>query len=314
MTTSDAQQSNDDQQFKDAQQFNDDQQFKDDPQFNNHVQLYYEDFGDPGDPLVVLISGGGAQLLAWPLELIELLVARGLRVVRFDNRDTGLSQRFGGPEDLDGGYGVSELGDDVVRIIEALGADAAHLVGHSMGGIMAQMVALDHPMRVRSLTLISTLPGTDPRYVLQPDPGGDPAPPQRFPREQLVAGAGAYALVAGSERYPIDVAWMEQAAGEAFDRGYFPEGFSRQWAALLRQPERLERLRGVTAPVLVVHGREDDVVHWHAAVDMAEVLPEAELQVHGGMGHLIPPGLWPTLVDGIERTAQRGEAVAQSVT
>lgn len=276
----------------------------------DQVQLYYEVFGRVDDPLVVLISGGGAQLLSWRTELIDLLTANGLRVVRFDNRDTGLSQRFGGPEDLDGGYGVSELGADVVRIIDELGVEAAHLVGHSMGGIMAQMVALEQPERVRSLTLISTLPGHDPRYVLHPDPGGDPAPPERHPREVLVAGAGAYAQVAGSQRYPIDVEWMEQAAGEAFDRGYFPEGFSRQWAALLRAPERLADLPRVTAPTLLFHGREDDVVHWNAAVDMAAALPEAELQVFGGMGHLIPDGLWPTLVDGITRTARRGEQIA----
>lgn len=271
------------------------------------VGLYFEVAGREADPLVVLISGGGAQLLSWRPELVELLLAEGFRVVRFDNRDTGLSQRFGGPDDLDGGYGVRELGDDVVRVLDTLGVEAAHLVGHSMGGIMAQVVALEHPERVRSLGLLSTLPGRDARYVTAP---GEPVAAERHSREVLVAGAGAYARAVGSERYPIDVAWMEQAAGEAFDRGYFPEGFSRQWAALLRAPERLELLRGVRVPALVFHGREDDVVRWHAAVDIAEAMPEAELQVHAGMGHLIPDGLWPVLVDGIARTARHGEALA----
>jgi pimeloyl-ACP methyl ester carboxylesterase len=130
------------------------------------------------------------------------------------------------------------------------------------------------------------------------------------PRDVQVEGAGEYARVAGSERYPIDVEWMRWAAGEAFDRGDAPEGFARQWAALLRAPERLEQLRTVNAPAFVFHGRDDDTCGWLAAVDMAEALPEAELQVHPGMGHLIPSGLWPQLADGIARTARRGEAAA----
>lgn len=278
------------------------------------VEIFYEVFGDGTAPLIVLISGGGAQMISWPVEFIDLLVREGFRVVRFDNRDTGASRRFGGPDAIDGGYGLSDLGDDVVRVLDSLGVAAAHLVGHSMGGMMAQMVALDHPARVRSLGLLSTIPGRDPRYVLHGDRADLTAAVQRFPRDVLVAGAGEFARAAGSIRYPIDVAWMEQAAGEAFDRGYFPEGFSRQWAALMRAPERLDRLRGVAAPALVFHGRDDDVLHWSAAADIAAALPHAELQVHAGMGHLIPPGLWPVLADGIVRTARYGEELSASVT
>jgi pimeloyl-ACP methyl ester carboxylesterase len=274
------------------------------------VTLYYEVFGDAADPLVVLIAGGGAQLLAWREEFIELLVAQGLRVVRFDNRDTGFSQRFGGPEDVDGGYGLSELGDDVVRVLDHLGVAAAHLAGHSMGGMMAQMVAIEHPERVLSLGLLSTIPGRGPRWVLHGDRPELQQTPVRVPRDLQVEGAGEYARVAGSERYPIDVEWMRWAAGEAFDRGDAPEGFARQWAALLRAPERLEQLRAVTVPAFIFHGRDDDTCGWLAAVDMAEALPEAELQVHPGMGHLIPSGLWPQLADGIARTARRGEELA----
>ncbi|WP_159500537.1 alpha/beta fold hydrolase [Microbacterium sp. 18062] len=275
------------------------------------VRIYYEVFGRPGDPLVVLISGGGAQLLSWRPELIGLLVAEGLRVVRFDNRDTGLSHRFGGTEDLDGGYGLGDMGDDVVRILDDLGIEAAHVVGHSMGGMMAQMVAIEHPERVRGLGLISTIPGQDPRYVLheRADLG---AVSQRHPRELLVAGAGEYARSASSARYPIDVEWMRRAAGEAYDRGYAPEGFARQWSALFRAPERLELLRAVTVPALVLHGRDDDALHWSASVDIAAALQCAELQVHPGMGHLIPDGLWPVLVDGIARTVRHGEELAPS--
>jgi pimeloyl-ACP methyl ester carboxylesterase len=277
---------------------------------SDDVAIYYEVFGEASSPLVVLISGGGAQHLAWQPELIEQIVAEGFRVVRFDNRDTGLSHRFGGPDDLDGGYGLSDLGDDVLRVLDSLGVSAAHLVGHSMGGMMAQMVAIQHPERVRSLGLLSTIPGQDPRWVLHGPRPELQQPPVRYPRKVLIAGAGEFARAAGSERYPLDVEWMEWAAGEAYDRGDAPEGFARQWAALLRAPERLEHLRTVTAPTFIFHGRDDDTCGWLAAVDMAEALPDAELQVHPGMGHLIPPGLWPALVDGIVRTARRGEHLA----
>lgn len=274
------------------------------------IAIYYEVFGDVDSPVVVLISGGGAQLISWPLPFVELLVAAGFRVVRFDNRDTGLSARFGGADDIDGGYDLDDMADDVVRILDDLGVGAAHLVGHSMGGMMAQTVAIAHPARVLSLGLLSTTPGRDPRWILHGERDDLTGPVQWYPRELLVAGAGEYARAAGSARYPIDVDWMQEAAGEAFDRGYHPEGFSRQWAALLRAPERLERLRDVRIPALVFHGREDDVLAWRAAADMAAALPEAELQVHAGMGHLIPPGLWPVLVDGIVRTARHGDRLA----
>ncbi|MEV7693429.1 alpha/beta fold hydrolase [Microbacterium sp. NPDC089189] len=274
------------------------------------VPLYFEAFGDESAPLVVLISGGGAQLLSWTEEFIALIRDQGFRVVRFDNRDTGLSPRFGGPDDVDGGYGLEDLADDVVRVLDHLAVPAAHLVGHSMGGMMAQMAAIRHPERVLSLGLLSTIPGQDPRYVRHDDRPELQRTPVRVPRAEQVERAGAYAAIAGSERYPVDVEWMRWAAGEAFDRGDAPEGFARQWAALLRAPERLEQLRTVTAPALVFHGRDDDVCGAAAALDMAAALPEAELQLHPGMGHLIPPGLWPVLADGIVRTARRGAQVA----
>jgi pimeloyl-ACP methyl ester carboxylesterase len=275
------------------------------------IEIFYDVAGDPADPVVVLIAGGGAQLIAWPEDLVALLVAEGFRVVRIDNRDTGRSQRFGGPEDVDGGYELGDLGDDVVRVLDHLGVAAAHLVGHSMGGMMAQMVALDHPERVRSLGLLSTLPGQDPRYVLHGERPELLVAPRRFTREEVVAFAAEAARPASAQRYDPRVEWHAWAAGEAYDRGYAPEGFSRQWAALLRAPERLDRLRGVTVPTLVFHGREDDVVHWCAAVDIAEAMPRAELQVHPDMGHLVPWELWPDLVAAIVRTARHGEEHAR---
>lgn len=270
--------------------------------------IYYEVSGGSDGPPVVLLSGGGAQLISWHDDLVAMLVAAGLRVLRMDNRDVGLSARFGRPDDIDGGYDLADMADDVIRVLDHLEVPAAHLVGHSMGGMMAQMAAIGHPDRVRSLGLISTIPGRDRRYILHGERAELLQPPVRYTREQLVAGAIAYSAAESvGDRYSVDQEWMAWAAGTAFDRGYAPEGFARQWSALLRAPERLEALRRVGVPALVFHGRDDDVLHWVSAVDMAEALPRAELQIHPGMGHLIAHQLWPELAGGIVRTVRRGE-------
>ncbi|MDP3952893.1 alpha/beta fold hydrolase [Microbacterium sp.] len=271
------------------------------------ARLYYELFGAETDPLLVLVSGGGAQLLSWDEEFIAQLTDGGLRVVRFDNRDTGFSEHFGGEDEIDGGYDLADMGDDIVRILDHLGVDSAHIAGHSMGGMMAQMVAIQRPERVRSLGLLSTIPGRSPRYVLHGERPELLQQPVRVTREQAVAFAEHAVASAPVGRYDPQVAWHVAKAGEAYDRGYAPEGFSRQWAALRRAPERLEDLRAVTVPTLVFHGRDDDVLSWLSAVDIAEAIAGAELQVHPDMGHLIPHELWPDLAHALLRTAQRAE-------
>ncbi|MCI1018961.1 alpha/beta hydrolase [Microbacterium sp. C5A9] len=271
------------------------------------VRLYYEAFGDVEAPVLVLVSGGGAQLLSWDEEFMGLLTRGGVRVVRFDNRDTGFSQRFGGEDDVDGGYDLIDLAEDVLRVLDDLGVDSAHVAGHSMGGMMAQMLAIEHPERILSLGLLSTIPGQSRRYVLHGERPELAEKPVRITREQAVGFAASAVQSAAPGRYDPQVDWHIRAAGEAYDRGYAPEGFSRQWAALRRAPERLESLRSVTTPTLVFHGRDDDVLHWAAAVDIAEAIPGAELQVHPDMGHLIPHELWPDLAAALLRTVARGE-------
>lgn len=271
------------------------------------VRLYYEVYGDEDAPVLVLVSGGGAQLLSWDEEFIGLLTAGGLRVVRFDNRDTGLSQLFGGPDDVDGGYDLIDLAEDVLRVLDDLGVGSAHIAGHSMGGMMAQMLAIHHPERVRSLGLLSTIPGQSTRWVLHGERPELAEPPVRITREQAVAFTEAALRSLEPGRYDPQIDWHVRATGEAYDRGYYPEGFSRQWAALTRAPERLDDLRAVTVPTLVFHGRDDDVLHWASAVDIAEAIPDSELQVHPHMGHLIVHELWPDLAAALLRTAARGE-------
>ena len=271
------------------------------------VRLYYEVFGEADAPVLVLISGGGAQLLSWDEEFIGLLTAGGLRVVRFDNRDTGLSQLFGGADDVDGGYDLIDLAEDVLRVLDDLGVAQAHVAGHSMGGMMAQMLAIHHPDRILSLGLLSTIPGQSRRWVAHGERPELAEAPVRITREQAVGFTRAALEALPPGRFDPQIEWHVRATGEAYDRGYYPEGFSRQWAALKRAPERLEDLRSVTAPTFVFHGRDDDVLHWASAVDIAEAIPDAELQVHPGMGHLIAHELWPDLAAGLLRTAARAE-------
>lgn len=274
------------------------------------VSIYYEEAGDPSDPALVLISGGGAQLISWDEQLVALLTAEGFRVVRFDNRDTGYSQRFGDEATIDGGYDLADMARDVVGVLDHLGATSAHLVGHSMGAMMAQVVAIDHPDRVRSLGLLSTIPGRDPRYVLHGDRPELRVAPTRYTRDEAIEFAVAAVRPTSPQRYDPQEQWHRERAALAYDRGYAPEGFARQWSALLHAPDRLERLRDVAVPTLVFHGRDDDVLHWCAAVDIAEAIAGSELQIHPDMGHLIPWELWPDLVAAIVRTARHGEKVA----
>lgn len=266
--------------------------------------IWYEEAGDPSGMPLVLLAGFGAQLIWWRDELCAALA--GFRVIRIDNRDVGRSKLFGGPEDLDAGYGVADMADDVVAVLDAAGVDRAHVAGHSMGGIIAQMVALGHPDRLASMTLMSTIPGIDPKYVLHDDGTSVMSVVQpRFSRDEFVEGWVVWARDGHVGAYPFDEDWVRTMADLHYDRGYHPDGQPRQWAALLRAPDRLERLRAVTVPTLVVHGRLDAELHWRAAADMAAAIEGAELQVYAEMGHELPRALWPDLVSAMTRTARR---------
>ncbi|GAA3666516.1 alpha/beta fold hydrolase [Microbacterium marinilacus] len=270
------------------------------------IKIWYETLGSPDDEAIVLIAGGGAQLIAWQDPFCESLVAAGYRVVRFDNRDTGLSQRFGGPEDLDGGYDIEDLALDVLRVLDSEGIAAAHVVGHSMGGIVAQVLALDHADRVLSAVFASAIPGHDPAWVVSPGiPDVFTRPQVRYSREEVVEGAVAMQSHYAGSVYPFDEETARGLAGLAYDRGYWPDGFPRQWAALARATERLDRLRGLRLPVLVLHGRDDQTCAWRAAVDTALAIEGSELQVYAGMGHVLVRELWPEYAAAIVRTAKR---------
>jgi pimeloyl-ACP methyl ester carboxylesterase len=283
----------------------------------NEVELCYQTYGDPdGEPLL-LVMGLGGPMTWWDDELCRLLALEGFHVIRYDNRDTGRSTRirarvtrsqlvraFGGRK-VRTPYSMADLAGDAVALLDHLGLESAHVAGISMGGMIAQTVAIEHPRRVRSLTSIMSTTGK--RTVGWQDPRLIPAliAPRRPGRESYVETSVAFWGVIGSPAYPHDREVLRDRAGVTFDRGYSASGVMRQMLAILTQPDRTHRLRSLRIPALVVHGLADKMVHVSGGRSTAAAIPGAELVLVDGMGHDLPPALFETLVEAIARTAAR---------
>jgi pimeloyl-ACP methyl ester carboxylesterase len=281
------------------------------------VELCYQTFGDPdGEPLL-LVMGLGGPMTWWDTDLCRMLAAEGFYVVRYDNRDTGRSSRirarvtrgqlvraFGGRK-AKAPYTMSDLAGDAVALMEHLGVESAHVAGISMGGMIAQTVAIEHPRRVRSLTSIMSTTGR--RTVGWQDPRLIPSliAPRKPGRESYVETSAAFWAVIGSPGWPADPERLTDRAGETFDRGYSASGMMRHMMAVLTQPDRTPRLRSLRVPALVVHGTADKMVHVSGGRSTAAAIPGAELLLVEGMGHDLPPELFPTFVEAIARTADR---------
>lgn len=289
---------------------------------SNGIELCYEDFGDPDDPTLLMIMGLGAQMVVWDEELCRGFVDRGFHVVRFDNRDVGGSTWLDGHEVDPAAAMMAALGDghypapylladmaaDAVGLLDALGVDAAHLLGCSMGGMIAQTLALEHPERVRSLTsVMSCTEVTDVaptpevlEAVLQP-----PATDREGAIEQ---GVRTRRALAGAEH--LDEERMRTGAALAYDRGYNPPGTMRQLVAIACSPPRTEALAAVEVPTFVVHGDADPLVALAGGHRTADAVPGAELLVLEGMGHDVAPFFWAPIIEGVTRTAARVAAEA----
>ncbi len=283
----------------------------------NEVELCYQTYGDAdGEPLL-LVMGLGGPMTWWDDDLCRLLAMEGFYVVRYDNRDTGRSTRirarvtrsqlvraFGG-RNVRTPYSMADLAGDAVALLDHLGLESAHIAGISMGGMIAQTVAIEHPRRVRSLTSIMSTTGK--RTVGWQDPRLIPAliAPRKPGRESYVETSVAFWDVIGSPSYPHDREVLRDRAGVTFDRGYSASGVMRQMLAILTQPDRSHRLRSLRVPALVVHGLADKMVHVSGGRSTAAAIPGAELVLVDGMGHDLPPALFETLVEAIARTADR---------
>jgi pimeloyl-ACP methyl ester carboxylesterase len=285
----------------------------------NGIEIEYETFGDAGAQPLLLIMGLGAQMLSWDEEFCTRLAARGFHVIRYDNRDCGLSTKLesaGLPDvmaalsgDPQPAYTLDDLADDAVGLLDALGIDKAHIVGASMGGFIAQLVAINHPDRVLSLTSIMSGPGgTD---TVPPQPEGAAVlmtvpPPTR--EEQIAHGLWIRRVLHGPGD-PFDETAETARVERAYDRSYYPAGTGRQLVAILAAHSRTEKLRQVKRPTLVVHGLDDVLVPVENGRRVAAAVPGARLIEFEGMGHNLPERVWPPVLDAIEELAREASAV-----
>jgi len=277
----------------------------------NGLTLSYETFGRPQDPAILLIMGLGGQLVMWPEPFCEALAAAGYHVIRFDNRDIGLSDKLdhlGKPDlmrtsllwtlrlPIKAPYLIDDMAEDAVSLLDALGIKTAHVVGVSMGGMIGQVMAARYPRRVRSLTLIMTTSG-NPRL---------PWPslkvrlrlvrrPQTLDRDGLIRhGIGTWRLI-GSPGFPSTEEELHEKVARQIDRNIHPRGFVRQMVAIMASGSRVRILGKIKAPVLIVHGQHDPLVPVAAARDLAKHLPQAKLEIIDGMGHDLPRALLPRI-------------------
>ncbi|HEY9238289.1 MAG TPA: alpha/beta fold hydrolase [Burkholderiaceae bacterium] len=288
----------------------------------NGISLEVEDHGSPAGEPLVLIMGLGMQLVAWHPDFVAMLVARGFRVIRFDNRDIGLSQRFdhlGVPNlaldslrfavgmKVNAPYTVADMADDTAALLDALGIPAAHICGASMGGMIAQQLAVRHPRRVKSLTLIMTssgarsLPG--PSLKVRSALIARPADPKNV-QSVIEHYVRLYRLI-GSPDYPASDEYLHERLGQSVRRSYRPAGTARQMLAIAADGNRSPLLGQIRQPTQIIHGKADPLVPAAAGTDLAAKIAGAEIDLIAGMGHDLPTPLWPRFVAGIAGAAGR---------
>jgi pimeloyl-ACP methyl ester carboxylesterase len=271
------------------------------------VEIYYESTDNVADTPVVFIQGLGAQSVGWRPLLLQGCVERGLRVIRLDNRDCGLSQRMGDKKTMDGGYDVADMAGDVIGVADALQLPEFHVVGQSLGGMIAQLAAINFPDRVRSATFVYTTPAVPGYFADGRDKRPTPEQMQRVSsREEAIAIFIENERFCASPAYGFDEAWIREWGGKTWDRGWCPDGQARQAAAAYRFGDTREGLKVLKTPVAVIHGKADRLIKYDASLEIAQLSPNAELHIYPGMGHELAPQLNDDFIRIIERTVQRG--------
>jgi pimeloyl-ACP methyl ester carboxylesterase len=283
----------------------------------NGIDIEYEEFGDPKAEPLLLVMGLGAQMISWDDAFCEQLAARGFRVIRFDNRDTGLSTRMeaAGPPDMASAlngdphpaYMLDDMAADAAGLLDALGIGAAHIVGASMGGFISQLIAINHPDRVLSLTSIMSGPSRNEGGYVPPTPEAAAIlfakPPATREESIEMSLTGRRAWVGSGD--PFDEEFERANATRAVQRAYYPVGVGRQLLAVLAAEPRLERLLRVRVPTLVIHGQDDILVPIENGRMVAAAVPGARILEVEGMGHDIPRRVWPQVIDAIAETARK---------
>jgi pimeloyl-ACP methyl ester carboxylesterase len=272
---------------------------------NGAVEIEYQTFGDPSGEAVLLINGLGSQMTRWPEAFCDLLVLRGLNVIRFDNRDTGRSSWCEGQS-----FSVDDMAADGAAVLDAVGKPQAHIVGVSMGGMIAQVFAANYPGRTLSLTSIMSNTGNPdlppPNVELLNTRPLDPADPN------FIADTVARAEAIGSPGYPWPPGALAARARAEADRAFNPPGIQRQMAAVRASGDRRSKLATIKAPTMVLHGEADPLVPVAGARDTAANIGGAELRIVPGMGHDLPPALYDIFVETIWRAVERTRAPANA--
>lgn len=283
------------------------------------LEIYYEDMGDPDDPAVLLIMGLGAQLVFWRTEFCEKLVDQGLRVIRFDNRDVGLSSKLPGARAgapllprmarsfvglaSPAAYTLEDMSDDAVALLDHLGIDKAHVVGGSMGGMIAQVFAARHHARIKTLGVIfssnnqAALPPPGPAQLL-----AILQKPKGTSRDAIIDNAVRVTKIIGSPGFPASEDKVRADAIEGYDRSYYPAGVGRQFAAILGSGSLLRYDREIAAPTVVIHGKADKLMRPSGGRAIARAIRNSRLVLFDGMGHELPEPLWDDIVDELKTT------------
>ncbi len=276
------------------------------------IELEYLTSGDPTNPPLLVVNGYTSQLISWPRGYVEQLVAQGLFVIQFDNRDVGLSTKLDGQRVSPGAvlsaslrgealpsvpYTLSDMAADGIGLLDHLGIERAHLVGNSMGGMIVQTMAIEHPERVASVTSVMSSPG-DPR-VGRPTPEARdallaPPPPDR---DGFIA-ASLNSRIWASKKYD-DPDWLLELAAAQYDRCFYPEGATRQLAAIYASGDRSDGLSTLDVPMLVIHGRDDTLITPEGGERTAELVPGSRYLLLADMGHDHPAPLWPVLAEAV---------------
>lgn len=288
----------------------------------NNIDIYYEENGPADGPVILLVMGLGTQMIAWPDELIQGLVVQGFRVIHYDNRDVGLSQRMDGAPagnliwamlklrfglPVKTAYTLTDMAKDGIALLDALGIQKAHVAGASMGGMIAQLMAAHYPDRVSTMTSIMSSSG---RPGL-PGPRADirkrlmaPRPSNPTREEAVRLGAESIEAISFADMKRPHDAFVDMAA-RAFDRGYYPIGMKRQLLAIIADGSRVDRLKTVKVPTLVVHGGADPLVPKEGSEDIARLVPGARLEIIDEMAHDLPPSQVGRMVDLIAGHAKQ---------
>lgn len=284
------------------------------PAAGGDIEIHYEDMGDPNDPAVLLIMGLGAQLTFWREDFCRKLLDQGLRVIRYDNRDVGLSTHLDGRRTKGSQIGnmarsllgiaspsvyrLEDMADDAAALLDHLGIEQAHIVGGSMGGMIAQVFAARCPRRTKTLAVIFSsnnqplLPPPGPRQLLAVITGPSPS----SPREVIIENSIKVSRIIGSPKYPSTDEQLRTDAVAFYDRSFYPQGIARQFNAITGSGSLLKYDRQITAPTVVIHGTADKLMRPSGGKAIAKAIPNARLVLFDGMGHELPQPLWDDIV------------------